>query len=190
MVRTKKTGAVPDRSVVRPKKELKFSAPGVYVQCAVVKGRVAMWEYIDGNWNGEEAANMYKGPLLRAMKKHYPNKAKKEPWVVLEDNDPAGYKSGKARRAKEAVNIVTDDLPRRSPDLNILDYYVWHAVNLRMRAKERTFCKSFKESRKAYMKRLRQTALGLPRAEVVKAMKHMRKRVLAIKKEKGGLIKE
>ena len=48
---------------------------------------------MDGNWNGEEVANMYKGPLLQAMKEAYPNKAKKEPWVVLEENDPAGYKS-------------------------------------------------------------------------------------------------
>lgn len=183
-------GAVPDRSVVRPKKEMKFSAPGIYVQCAVIKGRVAMWEYMDGSWNGEEAANMYKGPLLSALKKAYPGKPNKEPWVVLEDNDPAGYKSGKARRAKESVNIVTDDLPRRSPDLNVLDYYVWHAVNMRMRAQERTFRKSFKESKKAYLKRLRQTALRLSRAELAKAMKGMRRRVLAIKKEGGGLIKE
>ena len=64
--------------------------------------------------------------------------------MVVEDNDLVGYKAGKAVRTKKSVNIVTDDLPRRSPDLNINDYYVWRAVNTRMRAQEANFPTTFK----------------------------------------------
>ena len=59
-----------------------------------------------------------------------------------------------------------------------------------MRAKEKTFPKKFKESKRAYLKRLRLTALRLPREEVTRAVKNRRRRVLAIRKQSGGLIKE
>ena len=59
-------------------------------------------------------------------------------------NDASGYKSHKARDATVASNIVTDDLPRRSPDLNVLDYCLWH--NKRMREKDWSFRPNFKET--------------------------------------------
>ena len=183
-------GAEPQRHVVKPGKAMKFPAQGVTVTAAVIKGKVRMWEYTHGSWNGATAAAMYRGPLLKAMQKAFPTKPKKQSWVVLEDNDPAGYKSGKAKDAKAEVNIVTDDLPRRSPDLNILDYFIWNAVNRAMRKQERSFKKNFKETKSAFLARLRKTALGLPSALVAKAQRSMRRRCLAIKKAKGGLIKE
>ena len=63
-------------------------------------------------------------------------------------------------------------------------------LNLCTCADERTCHKNLKESRGAHLKRLRQTALRLPRARIVQAMKHTCARTLAIKREKGGLIKE
>ena len=72
------------------------------------------------------------------MRKAFPAHAAKArtKWCVLEDNDPAGYKSSKAKAAKADIGIVTDDLPRRSPDFNVLVYALWHAINLSMRAQE------------------------------------------------------
>ena len=40
---------------------------------------------------------MYKGPVAVALRKAFPNKRK---WTVLEDNDPAGFKSRKGMAAK------------------------------------------------------------------------------------------
>ena len=79
-----------------------------------------MWEYLDERWNGKAAAMMYKGSLLKAMKKAFPAHAAKKRaiWKAFEGNDPTGYKSGEAKIAKAKVGIVTNDLPKRSPDLN------------------------------------------------------------------------
>jgi hypothetical protein len=98
-------------------------------------GRIRMWDYVDGRWNATQAASMYEGPLTAALARAYLEHAAKSraKWIVLEDNDPAGYKSKRALAAKEAAGIVIDDLPKRSPDLNVLDYSLWHSINVRMR---------------------------------------------------------
>jgi hypothetical protein len=187
-----KRGEVPKTWLVKPKKHIKFPAKGVQVTAAVIKGRIRMWDYVDGNWNGESAAAMYSGPLNKALTKAYPNIAAKPyaKWQVLEDNDPAGYKSSKGTLAKEATGIVTLDLPRRNPDLNVLDYCLWHEINQRMRQAERGFPKDKKETADEYKARLRRTALGLPTALVTKAVKDMRRRTQDLVNVKGRLFKE
>ena len=142
-------GQVPLPHLVKPKGgPNKFSAPGVTVTAAVIKGRIRMWNYVEGSWNGEAAVTLYKGPLLKAMEKAYPEHAQRPyaKWIILEDNDPAGYKSSKGMAAKAVAGIVTDHLPRRSPDLNVLDYSLWHAINEKMRQTEKSWPKTKKES--------------------------------------------
>ena len=131
---------------------------------------------------------MYKGPLLKAMKKAFPEHAAKKRafWKVLEANDPTGYKSGLAKEAKAEVRIITNDLPKRSPDLNVLDYSLWTEINTRMRALEKMFPKSKKESFDAFKARLRRTALGLPASVVRKAVSGMYKRVRMAVVARGG----
>lgn len=183
-------GSKPPTYLVRPKDTLKFPATGVTVTAAVIDGKIRMWEYVKGNWNATTAAKMYEGPLLKAMRRAFPEHAAKPRarWVVLEDNDPSGYKSRKALTAKADSGIITDDLPRRSPDLNVLDYALWHEINVRMRKQEAAFGHRKKESKKAYLKRLRKTALSLPSATVKEAVRGMRRRVEDLVKAKGGLI--
>ena len=82
------------------------------------------------------------------------------------------------------------DLPKRSPDCNPLDYFVWHEINVRMRKQETSFRKSFRESREAYLKRLRRTAMGLPASVVKKAVADMRRRTKELVASGGGLIAE
>lgn len=185
-----KRGAQPKSFLVKPKKEMKFPAKGVTVTAAVINGRVRMWEYVEGNWNAEKAAAMYKGPLVKAMQKGFPHRSGNCKWTVLEDNDPAGYKARKALDAKREAGIVTDDLPRRSPDLNVLDYSLWHAINVKLRAQEAAFPKSKRESAEEYKKRLRATALRLPPTVVKAAVASMRRRVKLVKAQRGGLFKE
>ena len=59
-----------------------------------------------------------------------------------------------------------------------------------MRLQERTFRENKKQSKEQYMARLKKTALGLPRAQVEKAVMDMRRRVRAIYDADGGLIIE
>ena len=111
-------------------------------------------------------------------------------WVVLEDNDPAGFKSSAAAREKNAQGMKVLSLPPRSPDLNVLDYSLWSEINKRLRKQEAAFSKSKKESKVAFLARLRRVALGLPTSVVTKAVKSMKRRCNLIKAAKGNLIDE
>ena len=185
-------GAGPQPYLVKRKKGQRYAAPSVQVTAAVVKGRIRMFEFVNGRWNGAKAAAMYKGPLLRAMTKAFPEQAarKNVKWTVLEDNDPAGYKSSAGKDAKKQAKIVSMDLPPRSPDLNVLDYSLWAAINTTMRKQERGFHKKKKETKETYMARLRKTALKLSAAVVAKAVKDMYRRVRLVSDARGGLIVE
>ena len=108
-------------------------------------------------------------------------------WMVLEDNDRTGYKSSKGVAAKAEAGIRSESVPCRSPDLNVLDYSLWHTINLRMRKQERAFPPRFLETEEAFKARLKRTALGLPTAIVSRAMHDMHRRVQLVLEEKGGL---
>eukprot|EP00973_Karenia_brevis_P066043 9179254-Karenia_brevis.AAC.1 len=138
-----------------------------------------MWHYIEGRWDAKKAAAMYRGPLQYAMSKAFPDHAAKPcaKWQVMEDNDPAGYKSTAAVEAKAELGIKVKELPCRSPDLNVLDYSLWKEVTKCMRKQERSFPKSRKETADEFKKRLRTTALSLPTAVVKKAVKSMERRL-------------
>ena len=86
--------------------------------------------------------------------------------------------------------IMTNDLPKRSPDLNVLDYCLWAEINTRMRVQEKAFPKSKKESRAQFKDRLRRTALGFPKSVVRKAVSDMHRRVRMVVAAEGGHINE
>jgi hypothetical protein len=177
--------------LVKPKGgNCKFSAKSVQVTAGVIKGKIRMWEYVEGRWNGQRAAEMYAGPLRKALTKAFPGIASnpRKKFQVLEDNDPAGYKCRKGLQAKEKAGITTLDLPPRSPDFNVLDYSLWVEINKRMRQKQAKFAESKKETKQEYMNRLRRTALALPTSVVKKAVGDMTRRVALVAKAKGKLI--
>ena len=66
-------------------------ARGVMVLAGVGHGRFLVWEGV-GVWNrcGDVAAEMYSGPIKSALERVRPTKRR---FVVLEDNDLAGFKS-------------------------------------------------------------------------------------------------
>ena len=175
--------------MVKPKATLKYPAAGVIVTAAVIKGRVRFFHVVEGRWNGAAAAKMY-AELAKAMRRAFPEHAAKPraKWLVMEDNDPTGYKSSAAEGKKTELSINVLRLPPRSPDLNVLDYYVWSAINKRLREQEAKFPANKKESKEAYLKRLRATDLGLPPSEVKDAMRSMRRRLRQIVDTGGYLI--
>ena len=176
--------------LVKPKGgSLKYPTQGIMVAAGVIKNRIRMWHTIEGRWNGNKAAAMYGGPLRKALEKAYPTQAARRncKWLVLEDNDPAGYKSRVAEQKKAEVHMNVMELPPRSPDLNVLDYSLWNAINRRLRKQEAKFRANKKESKVEFMKRLRRTALGLPTAVVKSAVQDMKRRCTLIKDAKAGL---
>ena len=108
----------------------------------------------------------------------------KKRYLVLEDNDPSGYKSGKAKKAKAEARIEALQFPRYSPDLNPMDYFLWEDIARRMRATEPAGA----ESMAAYKARLRTTALRTPTSVIQTALLNMKKRAHAVYQAKGGNI--
>ena len=179
-----------EKPYVKHGKKYKYNpgARGAMVLAGIGRGKVLVWEVIDGrNWNGDVAAEMYTGPIKAALRRSAP---RKRTWHVLEDNDPAGFKCKKGRAAKKRARIESFDIPRRSPALNVCDYALWSEINRRMRAAEAKWPVGRVESRKQYLARLRRTAVALPKAFIDKSIGNMRRRCKALHGAGGGHFEE
>ena len=174
---------------VKPDPRLKYNtgAKGVAVLAGVAKDKVVLWEYIEGNWNGEAAAKMYSGPLVKALKD---TQGSRRRFLILEDNDPSGFKSTKGMNAKDAAKIDTLTFPKHSPDLNVCDYALWHEVNRKMREQERKWVADKKETRQQYLKRLKRTAMNLSPEFVGKSIANMQDRCKRLLDAKGSRFEE
>ena len=130
---------------------------------------------------------MYKNKLAPALAKAKPRKRR---FLILEDNDPSGYKSGLGIAAKKEAKINVLPLPKRSPDLNPLDYAFWAELSKRLRKQERRFSPRFVESKEAYVARLRRTAMNFSEETLTKMVCSMKRRCQALKRARGGNFEE
>ena len=177
-LRTPGEGSQPEMTKPGRKKN-KMNTGAVAKVCAGINnGRVVMWEYLPSRWNGDEAAKLYRGAVIKTLRKHRGHKAR---YMLFEDNDPAGYKSSKGVAAKADLGIKAVPSPPYSPDLNPLDYFVWEEIERRMLVNAPRNV----ETVAAYKKRLRLTALRLPRNGVTRAVRAMPKRMRAVVEAKG-----
>ena len=185
----RKKGQGLNKGHTKPVTKTKFNpgATGIKVLAGVGKGKVILWEYLEGSWGREAAAEAYKGPIKKALQTNFPGR---KTFTVLEDNDPAGFKSGLGVAAKRDVGIKAFEIPKRSPCLNVLDYHVWAEVNKRMREQEKKFPSSKRESRKAFLNRLRRTTQSLPSAQIASSVGDMERRCARLLAAKGGNIEE
>ena len=145
---------------------------------------VAITWMVDGTVQAEV---MYH-KLHMALTEAFPSD--KGPFTIIEDNDPTGYKSRRGMDAKKKLKIQTDNLPPRSPDLNVLDYSLWHQINVAMRALEKTFRKSKRETMDEFKARLRRVALSVSEDKVKKAVGSMVRRCATIYSAAGDLFTE
>ena len=183
-----KKGSASKKWLVKPKcgaNSAKY--PGLQVTAGVINGKIRMWSYVEGKWSAQ-AAHMYKNVLAKALKRAFPSQ--RHPFTIIEDNDPTGYKSQPGVQAKMEANIVVDRLPKRSSDLNVLDYPLWSEINRRMHSQERSFLKRKKETKEEFKTRLRKTAMGLPTYLVKAAVGSMTRRCKAIAHVSGDLFTE
>ena len=81
-------------------------------------------------------------------------------------------------------------IPCRSPDLNVMDFYVWSEVERRLRMEERIWHVDHQESRDEFIQRLQRTIRTLPKASIDRAIGDLAWRARALHKAKGGLFEE
>ena len=130
---------------------------------------------------------MYSGPIIDTLRRARGVKAS---CLLAEDNDPTGYQSKLAIAAKETHKLHTFTIPKRSPDLNVMDYYVWSEVEKRLRKQERRWPASRRESRNSFIRRLRRTACNISAHDLNKAVGDLAWRAGALYRSKGGLFDE
>lgn len=181
-LRTPSEGVQPEMTKPGRKKNRMNTGSVAKVCAGISGGRIVMWEYLSNKWTGAAAASLYRGAIMKILKKAQGVKAK---YLIFEDNDPTGYKSNKGKDAKAELGIEAVPMPVFSPDLNPLDYSLWEEVSRRMVASTPKDV----ETVVAYKKRLRITALRLPRSLVTKAVRSMPKRMRAVVAAKGHSIK-
>ena len=164
---------------VKPRKGLKVNyGKNVMVSVAISAQKVLMCYQVKGHWNGAKAAEMYSSYLAPALRKTYPAKKR---FLLLEDNDPSGYKSNRGKDAKRAERIDVLALPKRSPDLNPLDYGFWDCVNRRLREQESVFHTRKKETPQQFTARLRRTIMRTPKKILTPMVESMKRRCAALK---------
>ena len=185
----RETGQGLDEAYVVVPKDMRFN-PGckaVRIAGGVGNGKLMLWHDYGSRWSGSKAAQLYKGPVVKGLTGEWP---RKRSFQVLEDNDPTGYKSKLAIAAKQKCRLRVLALPKRSPDLNVMDYAIWKAINRKMRAQERRMKRSTRESRNDYIKRLARAAKSLSSAFIQKACMNMKRRCELLYKAKGGHFEE
>ena len=88
------------------------------------------------------------------------------------------------------LNIDVFEIPKRSPDLNPLDFAFCSAVNVRLRAQEAKFSEEYRETRKAFVARLKRTVMRVPASVLGPMARSMKRRCAAVKKANGGNFEE
>ena len=146
-----------------------------------------MCHVVSGKWDAAEASTMYSKSLSPALRRAYPSKKR---FLLLEDNDPSGYKSKKAVKTKADYSIDVLSFPKRSPDLNPLDYGFWDCVNRRLRKQEAAFPPAKRETKALFVTRLTRTIQRVPEAVLTPLVKSMGRRCKALQRAKGNDFEE
>lgn len=169
------------------KQHLSLGAKGILKAGGIGGGKVLVWHTVQGAWSGDQAAALYTDVVRPALEKQYPQKRK---FCILEDNDPTGNQSNKGLQAKRESKLEVLHIPKRSPDLNVMDFAVWSEIERRMRQQEKKWPASKRETREAFELRLNRTAKNLPEAFINKSISDLKRRSERLFEAKGGLFEE
>ena len=169
-----------------PKTRTNLGGKGVLKCGGVGGGKVLVWKTVEQTWSGGRAAEMYTETILPALRRHSPGRSK---FTILEDNDPTGNLSKKAVAAKQKGNMEVLRIPKRSPDLNVLDYAVWSRVESLLGKQEKKMGAK-RETREDFEKRLNRTASRIPKDDIDNWIGDLHKRCRLLYEAKGGLFEE
>ena len=159
-LRTRSEGVQPGFTKPSTKKQRVNPGGRVEVCAGIINCKIKLRHYLPKrNWCGAAAESLYRGPVISALKKHV---GAKKSYLVMEDNDPTGFKSNVAIKAKQELKIHTMDYPKHSPDLMPLDFFVWAEVDRRMALQS----PPKNESAEQFKARLKRTALAIPESVI------------------------
>ena len=180
-LRTRREGL--ERGFTKPdkRKHHRNTGPNAKVFAAIIGGRVRVWHYLPKRWGGDVAEGVYRNVLAPALKRH---RGEKRRYILLEDNDPTGFKASIAMAAKAAMKIQPIAFPTYSPDLNPLDYALWQEVENRMGRQQAPAG----ETIGGFKARLSRTAKSIPTRVVTKMLASMRGRTQSVYACGGGHI--
>ena len=139
---------------------------------------------IEGKWGADQATEMYEH-LRRFLEKEYPGRKR---WRLIEDNDPSGLQCKKAVLAKRRLGFLPLFLPKRSPDLSLMDYAVWDNIVGKLRSQEKKM--EGKESRQKFLGRVARAIKGANKRFLKDSQQSMKRRLRAVIKARGGLFEE
>ena len=180
-LRTRGEGLDPGFTKPNAKKH-RINTGGCVSLCAgIIGGRVRIWHYLPSRWCGEVAADLYRTVVHPNLRKY---RGVKRTYHILEDNDPTGYKSNAAKRAKVELGISPIEFPAYSPDLNPLDFSLWTEVEARMKSGRAPA----HETKEQYLVRLRRTAKSIPEAVIRKMLSDIKPRAESIYENRGGVV--
>ena len=150
---------------------------------------MAKQQRLPSDWGQEcfGAQAAYKDAVAPALKKQFLGRKR---FCILEDNDPIGKYSGRGLKAKEEMKLVPLCIPKRSPDLNVLDYATQNEVERRMRKQEQRFPAGKTETRAQFKVRLTRTARNLAPVFIKKSIRDMATRCKKFLNAKDGLFEE
>ncbi|CAK0861903.1 unnamed protein product, partial [Prorocentrum cordatum] len=114
-----------------------------------------------------EAARVYEGPILKALKAECPGTKR---FRALGDDDPSGFEASKSVAAKQRAGIQMFEIPAHSPQLNACDCWP---------RRER-------ETRAVFIRRLKRTAKSIPSDIASKSVGAMSKRCQRLVAAEGG----
>ena len=154
-----------------------MGVPSIDITAAVAENKIFFWYVNIGKWNGSAAATMYKA-LGQSLRKRYGHDG---PFRVVEDSDSKGYQSNAGKDEKKKQKITSWRTPPRTPSFMPLDYSLWAEVERRVLAKP----VRGDETKEEYLKRLRSTALRLPKRLVERTVGKMKGNVQALVDSKG-----
>lgn len=152
--------------------------PSVTISAVVAKDRIIMWTVQTGHWNGQKAADTYKGPMLKSLRRVW---GPRRQYNIVEDGDRTGNQSNKGIAAKKAAHIKSTMLPPRTPSWMPLDYAIWQRIMEKVL--ETAPCD--KETKAAYLTRLKKCAMSLPKTWVEMQIGRMRENIKGVKDARG-----
>ena len=177
-----------NRGFVKPKKSMKQNfGRKVCVGVAICAKKVLTCYVVKKTWGGAAASELYAKHLAPALRGAFPGKRR---FLLIEDNDPAGHKSGVGEAAKRDAHISCVPYPKHSPDLMPLDFGFWNAVNRRLRKQELSFPGGYYETRKHFVARLRRTILSTRPRFLTKLIGSLKRRCHLLKVAKGWHFEE
>ena len=91
-------------------------------------------------------------------------------------------------QAERRIGVFT--IPKRSPDLNVMDFAIWSEVERRMRKQERSWPIDRQETRAKFAARVVRTARALPAEYINKSIADLTRRCSLLFEAKGGLFEE